>query len=219
MSISELVTPARRLVTPSAPTVVSLRAPVTVTGAALGPVGTVANGITLMRTLAAVVVAGVAISADRPTLLALAYVIYWVGDVLDGFAARRLGQETRLGAVFDIVSDRACTSILCIGLLAHLSSLAPVAVPFFISFMVLDTMLSLSFLCFDVISPNHFAQVNRRVYELNWSPPAKALNTAGVIVLSLIGAIWVALVLALVIGGIKVWSVVRVLRLVNTAAR
>ena len=62
-------------------------------------------------------------SASPPAtcaLLALAYAVYWVGDILDGWSARRLGQETRLGAVLDIVSDRACTSVLCVGLLAHL---------------------------------------------------------------------------------------------------
>ena len=31
--------------------------------------------------------------------------------------ARRLGQETRAGAVLDIVCDRACTAVLCVGLL------------------------------------------------------------------------------------------------------
>ena len=50
----------------------------------------------------------------------LAYAVYWVGDILDGWSARRLDQETRLGAVLDIVSDRACTSVLCVGLVAHL---------------------------------------------------------------------------------------------------
>ncbi|MBF4160596.1 CDP-alcohol phosphatidyltransferase family protein [Nocardioides acrostichi] len=223
MSISELVTPADHpataIRTPTAGGVAGAQTSVIAAGAAVGAVGTVANAITLVRTIAAVVVAGVAISADRPGLLAAAYAIYWVGDILDGFAARRLGEESRLGAVFDIISDRACTSILCIGLLAHLPGLAPVAVPFFVSFMVLDTMLSLSFLCFDVISPNYFAQVDRRVYKLNWSPPAKALNTAGVIILALLGAIWSALGLTLVLVGIKIWSLVRVLRLIDGAGR
>ena len=50
-----------------------------------------------------------------PRCSALAYAVYWVGDIADGWAARRLGQETRAGAVLDIVSDRACTAVLCVG--------------------------------------------------------------------------------------------------------
>ena len=99
----------------------------------------------------------------------MAYVVYWIGDMADGWAARRLGQETRLGAVLDIVSDRACTSVLCVGLLTQLPAVLPLAVVFLLSFMVLDTMLSLSFLCWPLVSPNDFRRVDRRVWLLNWS--------------------------------------------------
>ena len=57
----------------------------------------------------------VGVAADDPRLLVAAYAVYWVGDIADGWAARRLGQETRAGAVLDIVSDRAarpcCASV------------------------------------------------------------------------------------------------------------
>ena len=58
----------------------------------------------------------------------------------------------------------------------------PLAVVFLLSFMVLDTMLSLAFLCWPLVSPNDFHLVDHRVWRLNWSPLAKAANTAGVVV-------------------------------------
>jgi len=185
----------------------------------IGPVRTVANAVTLGRTVAAVVIAGVGIATGQIALLGVAYAVYWIGDIADGWFARRLGQETRLGAVFDIISDRACTSILCVGLIAEIPGIVTVAVAFFLSFMVLDTMLSLSFLCWPLLSPNYFDQADRLVYKLNWSPPAKAINTAGVIVLALVGLTPAALLLTAALGAIKVWSGLRVLRLLGEVAR
>ena len=179
----------------------------------VGPFATVPNMVTLVRTVLAVAIGAVAVSADDLTLLAVAYVVYWVGDIADGWSARRLGQETRAGAVLDIVSDRACTSLLCVGLLAHLPVIAPVAVVFLLSFMVLDTMLSLAFLCWPVLSPNYFDQVDAQVYRLNWSPVAKAVNTAGVVGALVLGLYPLALAVALAVVAVKVWSAHRVVGL------
>ena len=121
-------------------------------------------------------------------LLVVAYGVFWAGDIADGWSARRLGQETRAGAVFDIVCDRACTGILCVGLVASVPSALPVVVVFVLSFMVLDSMLSMAFLCWPVLSPNYFHVVDRRVWQLNWSPLAKAANTAGVVGALALGA-------------------------------
>ena len=158
--------------------------------------------------------------ADRqPALLVVAYAVYWVGDILDGWSARRLGQETRLGAVLDIVSDRACTSVMCVGLLAHLPAVLPLTVVFLLSFMVLDTVLSLAFLCWPLVSPNDFHGVDHQVWLLNWSPAAKAVNTAGVVVAIALGAYTVGLVVALAVIVVKVWSAARVLQLVEEQGR
>src|SRR6185312_15929307 len=70
----------------------------------VGPLRTVPNYITAVRTVAAVTVGVAALVAGSVVFLAVAYGIYWIGDMLDGWAARRLGQETRAGAVLDIVS-------------------------------------------------------------------------------------------------------------------
>ncbi|SHN39017.1 CDP-alcohol phosphatidyltransferase family protein [Cryptosporangium aurantiacum] len=181
----------------------------------VGPLLTVPNGITVVRTLAAVVAGVVAVVCASMTLLVVAYGVYWLGDMLDGWAARRLDQETRAGAVLDIVSDRACTAVLCVGLVVLVPNTAVVASVFLPSFMVLDTMLSLAFLCWPVVSPNYFHLVDRRVWALNWSPAAKALNTAGVIGAVAVGQYQWALVLALAVLVVKLWSAVAVARLLD----
>lgn len=177
-----------------------------------------ANLVTLLRTLSAVVLGGVAVVTARLDLLAAAYAIYWLGDMLDGFVARAFDQETRLGAVFDIVSDRACTSILCGGLIGMRPELGWSLIPFFLMFMTLDTMLSLAFLCWPIVSPNYFFCVDKAVYRANWSPLAKATNTAAVVAFALLGLQAVAVALVLTLVAIKLWSSRRVLRLLADAA-
>ena len=115
-----------------------------------------------------------------------------------------------MGAVFDIVGDRACTVLLCGGLVAARPDAWLVAGVFLVSFAVVDTMLSLSFLHWDLLGPNDFHLVDRTVWLLNWSPVAKALNTAGVVGLVLFGAYSAALGLAVAILGVKVVWVARV---------
>lgn len=184
----------------------------------LGSVTTAANLVTVTRTLGAVLLGTLAVIGEDPILLAAAYATYWLGDMLDGLVARALDQETRLGAVLDIISDRACTSILCVALILLVPSLVPALVPFFLSFMVLDTLVSLSFLCWPLASPNHFAEVDLVVYRLNWSPPAKALNTSAVVILALAGLEWLALGLVVVLAAVKIWSGLRVVGMLATSA-
>ncbi|MET8349105.1 MULTISPECIES: CDP-alcohol phosphatidyltransferase family protein [unclassified Micromonospora] len=185
----------------------------------VGPLRTVPNYITVIRTVAAVTVGVAALVAGSVVLLAVAYGIYWLGDVLDGWAARRLGQETRAGAVLDIVSDRACTAVLCVGLVSLVPDVAVVALVFLLSFLVLDTMLSLAFLCWPVISPNYFYLVDRRVWALNWSPLAKAANTAGVVGAVAFGQHRLALAVAVAVVAVKLWSAAAVVRLLERDGR
>lgn len=185
----------------------------------VGPLRTVPNYITAARTVAAVAVGVAALAAGSVALIAVAYAIYWLGDMLDGWAARRLGQETRAGAVLDIVSDRACTAVLCVGLVALVPGIAVLAVVFLLSFMVLDTMLSLAFLCWPIVSPNYFHEVDRRVWAWNWSPPAKAANTAGVIAAIVLGQYPLALGIALAVLVVKLWSAAAVVRLLARDGR
>ena len=185
----------------------------------VGPFVTVPNIVTAIRTVLAVLLGVAAVAAGDLRLLAVAYAVFWVGDIADGWSARRLRQETRVGAVFDIVCDRACTGILCVGLVASVPSALPVVVVFVLSFMVLDSMLSMAFLCWPVLSPNYFYVVDRRVWQLNWSPVAKAANTAGVVGSLALELFSVALGVAVAIVGVKLWSARRVVRLLTEEGR
>jgi phosphatidylglycerophosphate synthase len=173
----------------------------------------VPNAVTAVRTAGSFGLAAAALSHRSAALLVAAYLVYWIGDILDGLAARALGQETRTGAVFDIVADRACTSACAAALVVLRPATAlPVAV-FLVQFMVVDQLLSLMFLRWPLLGPNYFARVDRRVYRWNWSPPAKALNTAAVVVLAIVAPATAAVAFALGGAAVKVVSLVWVARL------
>jgi hypothetical protein len=162
---------------------------------------TVPNLITLVRTVAAVVLGIAALVSRSPDLLLTAYATYWIGDMLDGWSARLLGQETRIMGVL----AGAC-------LVLRPDTAAPMAV-FLLQFMVLDCLLSLAFLGWPIKSPNDFHVVDRLVYRLNWSPPAKALNTSAVVLSMLLGWVALALAIGLALTVLKAWSARRVLTL------
>lgn len=150
---------------------------------------------------------------DRVPWLVAGYLTYWIGDSLDGLTARVLDQETRAGAVFDICSDRLNTGLLAAGLILVQPDLAlPIAI-FLLNFMVLDQVLSLSFLLWPIVSPNYFGQVDRTVFRYNWSHPAKALNNVGIVAAVVIGDVYLAMAVVLVQLAVKVASAVRVARL------
>jgi len=180
-----------------------------------GPFLTVPNFVTIVRTAAALALGLIALAADdRIPWLIVGYLTYWLGDSLDGLLARILDQETRAGAVFDICSDRLCTAVLASGLVLEQPHLAvPIAI-FLLNFMVVDNVLSLSFLLWPLVSPNYFAQVDRIVFRYNWSHPAKALNNIGIVVAVVIGDLWLALAIVVVQLAVKIASSVRVIGLV-----
>nr|WP_284289264.1 CDP-alcohol phosphatidyltransferase family protein [Angustibacter aerolatus] len=176
------------------------------------PITTWANLVTGVRTVAALVLGVDAIVQQSGRLLLIAYLTYWIGDILDGAVARLLHQETRIGAVFDIVSDRACSAVLVCGLVLHEPRLWPALVVYLAQFMVLDCAITLSFLRWPIVSPNYFYEVDRTVFRWNWSKPAKAINNVGVVVFVVSGLLWVALAVALAQAAVKVWTAHRVLR-------
>jgi len=167
---------------------------------------TPANMITAVRTIAAVVLAVGALAAGSLRLLVTGYLAYWVLDIADGAVARRLDHETRLGAVFDITADRA-SSLLCVAALVTLrpTLAVPLAI-YVVEFAVVDTMLSLGFLAFSVKGPNDMHLVDATLWRWNWSPPAKAVNTASIVLLCLLGHPALASGCALAVLAIKLWS-------------
>jgi CDP-diacylglycerol---glycerol-3-phosphate 3-phosphatidyltransferase len=176
--------------------------------------GTSANIVTYVRTLAAVVLAGLAVREDSLPLLVAALVVYWLGDMLDGFVARVRGCETRMGAVLDILCDRFCAASFYLGL-AWLSP--EFVLPVFIylaEFMVIDCFLSLAFLAWPIRSPNYFYVVDRPLWLWNWSKPGKAVNSSLFAVLLLVtGWVWLAVAIATGLLVLKSVSLVRLARI------
>jgi CDP-diacylglycerol--glycerol-3-phosphate 3-phosphatidyltransferase len=179
------------------------------------PVVTAPNTITVVRTVVSIVLAMAATAQTSAGLLVAAYLVYWVGDMADGEVARRLGLETRIGAVFDIVADRAnsLTSASCfVALDPRLG--VPLTI-YVIEFAVVDTMLSLGFLGFEVKGPNDFHGVDLVLWRWNWSRPAKAVNTSCIVLACLAGqAGWATVFASAVLVG-KVWSCVRLRALIT----
>jgi CDP-diacylglycerol--glycerol-3-phosphate 3-phosphatidyltransferase len=181
-------------------------------------VATPANAVTLVRTVTAVAIGVWALVETSLPLVVAGYAVYWVGDILDGAVARWLHQETRQGAVFDVVSDRACTSVLAAGFVVVRPEAAVPLGVFLVQFMVLDCLLTLAFLHWPIVSPNYFWVVDRAVWRLNWSPPAKAVNTGAVVVCLAVGWVEAATVVAVLVTLAKLWSLRAVCRLVESRA-
>ena len=174
---------------------------------------TVASAITLVRTIGCLVAVTWSIGTGAVWLLFLGLGVHWLGDMADGLVARRWHQETRAGAVLDIVSDRLCIALYYVsyGHLHH-DMLVPVAV-FLFQFMVLDAHLSLSFLGWPLRSLNYFGLVDRAVYRWNWSAAGKAVNGGALVAAMLVtrSAVFCT-ALALTVTAVKVGSLVRVHR-------
>jgi len=176
--------------------------------------GTPANVITLVRTVAAVATAGVAAQRESLTLLVVALAVYWVGDILDGAVARLRGCETRIGATLDILSDRFCAASFYLGLVWLMPDLTWPVMVYLAEFMVVDSFLSLAFLAWPIRSPNYFYVVDRRLWLWNWSKTGKAVNSSIFAVLLLVTeSVVLGLVVALALLLLKCLSLVRLMRL------
>ena len=80
---------------------------------------TVANAITLLRIIISLLLFCAA-AYQRSAMLNLAgLAVYWVGDVADGFLARRLNQTSSFGAFLDPVADKFLVCA-CVLVLVHL---------------------------------------------------------------------------------------------------
>jgi CDP-diacylglycerol--glycerol-3-phosphate 3-phosphatidyltransferase len=146
---------------------------------------TVPNIVTVVRTACALTLAAVAVAEQSLLLIAIGYACYWFGDSLDGFLARRLNQETRIGAVADIVADRACAILLGVAVVLTFHWTAVPVIIYLGQFVAVDLVLSLCFLHWRrLLSPNYFYLVDRPLFLLNWSHPAKATNTSSVILVT-----------------------------------
>ncbi len=176
--------------------------------------GTSANGVTVLRTVVSVALAGVAAREESLPLLVAALGVYWVGDMLDGLVARVRGCETRLGAVLDILSDRFCAAAFYFGLVWLQPEFAAPVLVYLAEFMVVDCLLSLAFLAWPIRSPNYFYVVDRTLWLWNWSKPGKAVNSAIFAVILLVtGLPMLGLLIAVSLLALKCASLVRLARI------
>ena len=172
---------------------------------------TIPNQITLVRTVASCVIsflvlAGAVPREDRTEWMVAAFAIYWFGDMADGLSARLLDQETRGGALLHTLCDRFC---ICLAVAGPTVVIVPPAVPELLhlsNFLLPDFWLALRFVDFAIDTTNRFYEVDRTVYRLNWSPLAKAVNSAAVCLLALLGPWWVSTPFLLALIAVKTWS-------------
>jgi CDP-diacylglycerol--glycerol-3-phosphate 3-phosphatidyltransferase len=175
-----------------------------------------ANLVTAVRAVAGLALFAVAAVRRDPILNYVGLGVYWVLDVLDGYLARRLDQETRFGAQLDILCDRLLVSCFYLNYLYlddRPGTVVPIAL-FLIQFMVIDHYLSNQFLRWPILSPNYFWQADRAIWRLNWSLLGKATNTGLVtLLLVLVPSPWPATVACVALIGLKLYSCVKLLKL------
>ncbi|SEO07932.1 CDP-alcohol phosphatidyltransferase family protein [Cryobacterium sp. TMT1-3] len=75
---------------------------------------TIPNLVTVIRFVLIVPIVALLLSGAQPITAATLTVLFGATDWVDGFLARRLGQETRLGEILDPIADRL--GIGCLGI-------------------------------------------------------------------------------------------------------
>lgn len=143
----------------------------------------VPNAITLVRLGISLTFFVLAIQRMNPTYNFIGLGVHWFGDVLDGFYARTFKQETILGAEIDIIADRVEILFFYINFLFFNPHLYVPVVLYILDFAFVDFYLSYQFLKYDIISPNYFYKVDRKVHLLNYSPGGKFANSTVVTLL------------------------------------
>ncbi len=176
----------------------------------------IVTGLRLAGSLVFFVLAAV---RGDPTANFIGLGIHWLGDLADGFYARKAGQETILGAEIDIIADRVETMFFYVNFLRfHPGLYLPTAL-YILDFAFVDFYLSYQFLKYDIISPNYFDRVDRRVYLLNFSPGGKFMNSTVVTLLLIFlpGAWAVAAAIAAGLIAVKTYSIGRLSRIKKEA--
>ena len=93
----------------------------------------VPNAVTMVRVALAIAIAWLLIQggAEEAILVGILLVVAWATDGLDGLFARRLGQSTLAGALFDLVADRILmTPVLLLSIASGLWSRTAGLMPF-----------------------------------------------------------------------------------------
>lgn len=173
-----------------------------------------ANLVTAIRLVAGLGIFSYAAIFHSETANFIGLGVYWVLDVVDGFLARAFDQETRIGAQMDILSDRVLVAFFYLNYATFYPALMVPIAMFLFQFMGIDHYLSNQFMRWPIVSPNYFYLVDRKIWQWNWSPVGKLVNSAvvtGVLVITkspILGAIVCGAIIAM-----KVWTAVRMQRL------
>lgn len=171
---------------------------------------TPASLMTLVRTILAVGIAVWAIVQQDQTLLLVALLCYWVGDIADGIIARTLKCEMRSGALLDIVADRLCVAVVYMGYASMNPDMLWAIGLYLVEFMFIDGFLSLAFLFWPLLSPNYFYLVDKRIFDLNWSPLGKVVNSSLFLFATvLIGSPALSIAIVAAVTVVKVYSLRR----------
>jgi CDP-diacylglycerol--glycerol-3-phosphate 3-phosphatidyltransferase len=173
-----------------------------------------ANLATTVRLVFGLAAFGMAVVERSEMWNYIGLAIYWSLDILDGFLARRFKQETLFGAQYDILVDRIQVAFFYL-VYASLHPEKILVITFFLlQFMVFDHFLSNQFMRWKIISPNYFHRVDSAIFNLLWSPLAKAANTGLVtILIILVPSIWPPLVVTVVLIGVRVHCALRMMSL------
>ncbi len=174
-----------------------------------------ANVITIARLLGSLTFFVLANVRQRELYNFIGLAIHWGGDYLDGWYSRRFKQETILGAELDLIADRVETLFFFANFIHFHSGLWLPVLIYALDFAFVDYYLSYQFVKFDIISINYFYRVDRLVYRLNFSVPAKAVNSLPILlILIFVPSLWaVALALAVALIGVKIYSGRRLLEI------
>lgn len=175
---------------------------------------TAASFITLFRTILSVSIALYAFINHNQTMLFVALLVYWVGDIADGIIARLYRCEMRSGALLDIVADRLCVGVIYLIYAVFHPEMAIAIGIYLIEFMFLDSFLSLSFLFWPILSPNYFYLVDKEIFNLNWSVLAKIANSSFFLLATVIfGNPVLSILIAIVVSAVKIYSLNRLYKI------
>jgi CDP-diacylglycerol--glycerol-3-phosphate 3-phosphatidyltransferase len=169
-----------------------------------------ASAVTALRLLITLYFVMEAMQSLRIEPILYALLSYWVGDVLDGMVARATRRETQLGALFDIAADRLSVVTIYMLFALYVPAMTLPIIIFLFAFVIVDTILSISFLKFNLLSINYFYLVDKKLYDLNWSLPAKAATTSIFMIVALLAQnVALSLVVALAVLSLKGYSLYR----------
>ena len=177
---------------------------------------TAANCVTLIRVVIGGACFYMAFASHSEVWNYAGLLAHWILDVADGNLARSLKQETISGAQFDILTDRLLITFFYLNYLIFHPTNLLIVILFLLEFTLLDHYLSNQFLNWGIISPNYFYQVDRLIWNLNWSAPGKFINSALVTILLITTNAFVpVLIVVLLLIAIKAFSFARLQHLVQ----